>query len=273
MAEEMYVGINGKARKIVDAYIGVNGKARRITDIYAGINGVARQVFDFEYPVKGNIIVVDPNGAYKRGRVLSITGTRVKILCLSYETVTCSNPTTFGFDLSGKYYSKIAGYTNFKNALVAVFSNNYYIEKWYYNTGSLGSTAQGSPNYSLIKNGFFSPSVGYISTNSVTSSSSSNKYIQVASIRDIINYLGATTSMTASNTVLTPTNIFKVFDISSPSGTIWLQDIAADDTNKMMCVNSDRGFRSETFSGATKPIYYTFTVDLSKIGFKKISDS
>ena len=80
MAEEMYVGINGKARKVVDAYIGVNGKAKRVTDIYAGINGVARRVFNFEYPVKGNIIVVDPNGAHKRGRVLNITNTKAKIL-------------------------------------------------------------------------------------------------------------------------------------------------------------------------------------------------
>ena len=45
------------------------------------------------------------------------------------------------------------------------------------------------------------------------------------------------------------------------------------DKNKIICVNSDRGFRSETFSGETKPIYYTFTVDLSKIAFKKVSDS
>lgn len=273
MAEEMYVGINGKARKVVGAYIGVNGKAKRVTDIYAGINGVARRVFNFEYPVKGNIVVVDPNGAHKRGRVLSITNTKAEILCLDNDSVPGSNPTTFGFNWSGRYYNEIVNYTNFKNALVQTFGNDYSIEKWYYNTGSFGSTAHGSPNYSLIKNGFFSPSVGYDSTTYVSSSSSSNKYIKVVSIRDIIDYLGATTSMTASNTVLTPTNIFKVFDISNPSGTIWLQDIAADDKNKIMCVNSDRGFRSETFSGETKPIYYKFKVDLSKIAFKKVSDS
>lgn len=273
MAQEMYVGINGKARKVVDVYIGVDRTARRVTDIYSGINGVARQVFNFEYPVKGNIIIVDPTGVYKRGRVLSITGTRAKILDLSSSSTTFTSR-EYSFILAQNRYNTYSSYTNFKNALVQTFSSYYEIENWYYNTGAIGFTAKGSPKYNLIKNGFYSPSVGYESKATVSLGSSfTNKYIKVASIMDIIDYLEATTSMTASNTVLTPTNIFKVFNISNPSGTIWLQDTAADDNTKMMCANSNRGFRSETFSGETKPVYYTFTVDLSKIGFKKVSDS
>lgn len=43
MAQDWYVGIGGKARRIVKAYIGVGGKARAITAGYVGVGGKARQ--------------------------------------------------------------------------------------------------------------------------------------------------------------------------------------------------------------------------------------
>lgn len=46
MATDWYVGIGGKARRIVKAYIGVNGKAREITDGYIGIGGKARRFWE-----------------------------------------------------------------------------------------------------------------------------------------------------------------------------------------------------------------------------------
>lgn len=45
MAQDWYIGVGGKARRVVAAYIGVNGKARRITSGYFGIGGKARQFF------------------------------------------------------------------------------------------------------------------------------------------------------------------------------------------------------------------------------------
>lgn len=45
MATDWYVGIGGKARRIVKAYIGVNGKAREIVGGYVGIGGKAREFF------------------------------------------------------------------------------------------------------------------------------------------------------------------------------------------------------------------------------------
>lgn len=43
MAQDWYVGIGGKARRIVKAYIGVGGKAREIVAGYVGVGGKARQ--------------------------------------------------------------------------------------------------------------------------------------------------------------------------------------------------------------------------------------
>lgn len=43
MAQDWYVGIGGKARRIVKAYIGVGGKAREIVSGYLGIGGKARK--------------------------------------------------------------------------------------------------------------------------------------------------------------------------------------------------------------------------------------
>ena len=40
----LYVGVNGKSRKVTKIYVGVNGKAREVTKIYTGVNGKARKV-------------------------------------------------------------------------------------------------------------------------------------------------------------------------------------------------------------------------------------
>lgn len=40
---DLWVGVNGKARKGVAMYVGVNGKARKVTAAYIGVNGKARR--------------------------------------------------------------------------------------------------------------------------------------------------------------------------------------------------------------------------------------
>lgn len=42
MAKKIYVGVNGKARKVRKLYFGVGSKARKIKRGYIGIGGVAR---------------------------------------------------------------------------------------------------------------------------------------------------------------------------------------------------------------------------------------
>ena len=45
MAKNIFVGVNGVARKPKAIYVGVNGVARRVKSVYVGVNGVARKVY------------------------------------------------------------------------------------------------------------------------------------------------------------------------------------------------------------------------------------
>ena len=42
MTKQVYVGIDGKARKIKKIYIGVNGIAREVKAAYVGVDNLAR---------------------------------------------------------------------------------------------------------------------------------------------------------------------------------------------------------------------------------------
>lgn len=66
MAQDWYVGIGGKARRIVKAYIGVGGKAREIVAGYVGVGGKARQFWGGGEPkVKG--VISAPRGYFDTG--------------------------------------------------------------------------------------------------------------------------------------------------------------------------------------------------------------
>ena len=47
MATEIYIGVNGIARRVKSVYYGVNGLARRVKRGYIGVNGLARQFMVF----------------------------------------------------------------------------------------------------------------------------------------------------------------------------------------------------------------------------------
>ena len=51
MAKEIYVGVDGRARKAKALYVGVDGKARRVKKVYVGVGGKARLAWeDDPYP-------------------------------------------------------------------------------------------------------------------------------------------------------------------------------------------------------------------------------
>lgn len=51
MANAMYVGVNGVARKVKQPYIGVNGIARKVAKGFVGVGNVARQCFSGGTPI------------------------------------------------------------------------------------------------------------------------------------------------------------------------------------------------------------------------------
>lgn len=46
MSKEIYVPVDGIARKVTKVYAPVNGVARSVKKVYKGVNGIARQVFE-----------------------------------------------------------------------------------------------------------------------------------------------------------------------------------------------------------------------------------
>ena len=45
MAQGVFIGNNGKAKKIKNIFIGVNGKAQKVSKAYIGVNGIAQQFY------------------------------------------------------------------------------------------------------------------------------------------------------------------------------------------------------------------------------------
>lgn len=66
MAKKIYVGVNGKARKVRKMYVGVGGSAHKVKKGYIGVNGVARLFFTSGKPLsqyaEGAIIKINEGG-------------------------------------------------------------------------------------------------------------------------------------------------------------------------------------------------------------------
>lgn len=67
MAQDWYIGIGGKARRVVAAYVGVGGKARAITAGYVGIGGKARQFWGSGRFEIGGLLTNKPRGTFYDG--------------------------------------------------------------------------------------------------------------------------------------------------------------------------------------------------------------
>ena len=52
---DIYIGVNGIARRVKKIYIGVNGVARKVIKGYIGVNGVARLFYSNLYTYSTNI--------------------------------------------------------------------------------------------------------------------------------------------------------------------------------------------------------------------------
>ena len=68
MAKNLYIGVEGKARKAKKIYVGIGGTAREVKKAYIGVNGVARLFYSggkrlSDLPV-GTIVNFRENGTY-----------------------------------------------------------------------------------------------------------------------------------------------------------------------------------------------------------------
>jgi hypothetical protein len=78
MARAMYVGVDGKARKVKKLYVGVDGKARKVKKLYVGVNGKARLVYSadqFTYTGDYTVSQVTIDGVLHNLYTLTSSGT------------------------------------------------------------------------------------------------------------------------------------------------------------------------------------------------------
>lgn len=130
MAQDWYVGIGGKARRITKAYIGVGGKAREIVAGYVGIGGKARQFWS--------------------GGKVKFIGTVEKTRHTYYETTN-----TASYLLFGSYPSEDSPHIDaYNNNLVRSNCPDYK-----YGRGGMGAARAG--NYALFGGGHYSSGSHY----------------------------------------------------------------------------------------------------------------
>lgn len=85
MSKNLYIGIDGVARRVKRAYIGVDGVARRVKAGYRGANGLARQFFKAEslkITVDGTTYIAGVIPEFTSNKTFTVTGSGMVSLIL-----------------------------------------------------------------------------------------------------------------------------------------------------------------------------------------------
>ena len=98
MAKGIYMGVDGKARKVKNIYIGVDGKARKVKKAWIGVDGKARLVFS-DNP--GVLIVMTNRGVLYRSTNQGTTWTQNTALSSRGTVLDLSD---FFWDDDGRFY-------------------------------------------------------------------------------------------------------------------------------------------------------------------------
>lgn len=295
---DMYVGINGKARKIIKAYVGVNGVARAITAGYAGVGGVARNVFSsttVAMPQKGDTITLnsadDGNFDQYAFKVLSTSGSVAKLLFLNtdkdgifttpftqtkwYDTSDGSSDST-DYSISLVYTAlNETFYQNFlpsdiQSGITAANPDGTSVETWQYSWQlSTGMEANSYP--ANLDTGIY-----FCVESGIQGQHYPDPPIYPLSLYDIIEYLGTTTSMTINNTTLTSQNLVKMLLPSRASSSYipmdgsgyWLMDANQDVTE--MITLTPTGNLEECSIQEEKYICPVVHIDLTDISWQTV---
>ena len=297
---DMYVGINGKARKIIKAYVGVNGVARAITAGYAGVGGVARSIFSgttIAMPQKGDTITLnsadDANFSQYTFKVLSTSESVAKLLFLNMNTENVYNApvytkwcststpgTAATLDLS---YSSSLVYSALESSFYqqflppdiqygvddAIGANGMTLTQYIWQ----GSESVETNSYPLkIPEGNFY----FVEMGAQESDLNLDHPIYPLSLYDIIQYLGVTTSMTMDDTTFTYRNIvnmllpngFESSDLPMDAYGVWLLDVKGD-TEEILMIDQHGGIRGYTPTDE-RTVYPVMHIDLTNITWQTV---
>lgn len=222
------------------------------------------------YPNKGDLITLDN----KEYRVLKTNGSVAEVLAMydSNDLFAFDNDNAIyansGIDTycNSTFYGALS--TSMKNAIV---EKTFTQDKWSLTSGASGGT--GNIIYTGIDNDSNQYQIGLISTAYGTNIS---RKCYALSVQDVFDYLNVTTSMTAANTALNSTNIYKMFwnQTISNSDYIWLRSACYYD-------DVDCGFRADSDYGSlnygdpvdSQTVRPAFQIDLSKVSWTPASSS
>lgn len=222
------------------------------------------------YPNKGDLITLDN----KEYRVLKTNGSVAEVLAMydSNDLFAFDNDNAIyansGIDTycNSTFYGALS--TSMKNAIV---EKTFTQDKWSLTSGTSGGT--GNTIYTGIDNESNQYRIGLIST---TYGTNISRKCYALSVQDVFDYLNVTTSMTAANTALNSTNIYKMFwnQTISNSDYIWLRSACYYD-------DVDCGFRADSDYGSlnygdpvdSQTVRPAFQIDLSKISWTPASSS
>lgn len=217
-------------------------------------------------PVKGDIITLDS----KQYRVLKINGTVAEVLCM-YDA-----NSSIAFDsASSGYNNTYAGknidtYCNntFYNGLSSAMKSAIVDKTFTQDSWNRATSVPSGLHYT----GKWGSKTYYLKLANAAYGTSITRHCYCLSVQDVLVYLEATTSMGASNTTCTDTNIWKLFWNVTTAVTakyIWLRSASTFNSLSGFVVNGNRGDLNDPGVQNLSSARPAFQIDLSKISWSK----
>ena len=120
----MLIGIDGKAKKVVQPYFGVDGKAKKVTKVYMGVNGKSKLVWELKDDGPREFNMNDPNLKYFKYAYNTYTKKDVIIFAVNIDAL---------YEDHGNYNieipKKLGGYNVIVDDLhLITLQNDYFID-------------------------------------------------------------------------------------------------------------------------------------------------
>lgn len=214
-------------------------------------------------PVKGDIITLDS----KQYRVLKTEGTVAEVLAMydastsvNFDSTSNSNNIYAGKSLDT--YCNSTFYSGLSAAMkAAIVDKTFTQDSWNW------SSSVPTPSHYTGKYG---SSTYYLTLGNAAFGTSITRHCYVLSVQDVLDYLGATTSMGISDTTLTNVNIWKMFwnqTTSVGASYLWLRSAYASYSGDAFRVSGNFGRLDNYYVDDAYAVRPAFQIDLSKISW------
>lgn len=214
-------------------------------------------------PAKGDIITLDS----KQYRVLKTEGTVAEVLAMynASSSVAFDSASVYNNTYAGKSLDTYCNSTFYSGLSAAM--KNAIVDKTFTQDSWKRDTSVPTPSHYTGK---YRSSTYYLTLGDADFGTSITRHCYVLSVQDVLDYLGATTSMGISDTTLTDTNILQMFwnQTTSPGSTYpWLRSAYASNSGYAFNVFGRYGHLDYTHVDAADAVRPAFQIDLSKISW------